>query len=92
MKLTQMEKILKAMIYNKHIKKWRASDFQDLNSEYFVGYEASARMSDLVNLYPWLFIVEKEGRFRTLELKWKEHKKVIKELEKAFRKLERGNW
>lgn len=64
-KETQMKKILKAMIMNKD-KVFTAKDFQ--HGEYFVGYEASARMSDLMRIYPGLFLIGKQDRFRTLQI------------------------
>ena len=36
---------------------WTAKDFQ--RGEYFVGYEASSRMSELKKIYPELFQTEK---------------------------------
>lgn len=80
--MTQCEKILLAMLENKNIEEWTAKDFQ--SGKYFVGYEASARMSDLVNMYPDLFIIGKNGRFRTLKINWKE-KNMIKELLKQLK-------
>lgn len=77
MKLTQCDVILKAMLENKNKINWTAKDFQ--SGKYFVGYEASARMSDLVRLYPDLLIVSKDGRFRTLTVNW-EKEKEIKEI------------
>lgn len=68
MKLTQCDKIFKAMLENKDKDKWTAIDFQ--NGKYFVGYEATARMSDLKRMYPEVFKVGKEGRFRTLSINW----------------------
>ena len=68
MNLTQCETILKAMIENKDKKEWTAKDFQA--GKYFIGYEASARMSDLLRMYPGLVIAGKDGRFRTLKLNW----------------------
>ena len=67
---TQCEKLM-WYIYNdfknnNETKKWKASDFQKGNT--FIGYEATARMSDLIRMYPTLFKVDKEGRYRTLEL------------------------
>ena len=62
-------------------KKWIASDFQ--SGKNFVGYEASARMSELVKIYPDLFIVSKVGRFRALEINWEE-KEMINELCKIY--------
>ena len=81
-KLTQCEKILKAMLENPDKERWYASDFQ--GGKYFVGYEASARMSDLLRLYPFLFNIEQDGRFRTMGINWKNNKKVIKALKKEL--------
>lgn len=68
MKMKQCDVILKAMLDNKNKKYWRATDFQI--GKYFVGYEATARMSDLVRMYPELFIITKDGRFRLLSINW----------------------
>lgn len=76
--LTQCEKILIYMYDNRKNKKvWYGKDFQ--HDPYFIGYEATARMSDLLRMYPQIFIVRKDGRFRTLELDLNEEK-YIKEL------------
>lgn len=65
--MTQCDVILKAMLENMNNKfLWKATDFQ--NGEYFVGYEATARMSDLLRMYPTLFHVEKDGRFRAMAI------------------------
>lgn len=82
MKLTQCEIILKAMLENKDKEVWTAKDFQ--SGKYFVGYEASARMSDLVRMYPELLIVGKDGRFRTLTIDWTKEKE-IKEILECFK-------
>lgn len=74
MKMTQCDVILKAMLENKSKRIWTAKDFQD--GEYFVGYEASARMSDLVRMHPDIFIVGKDGRFRTLSINWDEENQI----------------
>ena len=70
MRLTQCDVILKAMLENKDKVEWTAKDFQ--SGKYFVGYEASARMSDLIRMHPDLFIIGKDGRFRTLRINWEE--------------------
>jgi hypothetical protein len=77
--MRQVDIILKTMLMGD--KKWTAKDFQ--YGDNFVGYEASARMSDLVKMYPDLFIVSKVGRFRALEINW-EQKELIKELFKKY--------
>lgn len=66
--MTQCEVILTAMLENKDKEIWTASDFQ--SGKYFVGYEASARMSDLIRLHPNVFTVGKLDRFRTLKINW----------------------
>lgn len=68
MKLSQCDVILKAMLENKDKEIWTAKDFQ--SGKYFVGYEASARMSDLTRLHPDIFVIGKDGRFRTLSINW----------------------
>lgn len=78
--MTQCEKILNAMLENPNKIEWTAKDFQ--SGKYFVGYEATARMSDLMRMYPDLLIVGRQGRFRTLSINW-ENKKTINQLVKG---------
>lgn len=65
--LNQNDVILYAMIKNPSKEWWYAKDFQ--YGEYFVGYEATARMSELANKYPFIKRGE-DGRFRILSLDW----------------------
>ena len=81
---TQRNTILKAMIDNKLKKWWNAKDFQQ--GKYFVGYEASARMSELMSL-PFIEYRMNE-RFRELSINW-EYKKEIKEYREMI-KLQEG--
>lgn len=67
-RMSQCETIIKAMLDNPNKEWWSASDFQ--KAPYFVGYEASARMSDIMRLYPSLVEVGRDGRFRTLKIRW----------------------
>ena len=76
-KLTQCDTILKALLLNENKKNWTAKDFQD--GEFFVGYEATARMSELSKKYPNLLIVVKSGRFRTLSLNLENIKEINEE-------------
>jgi hypothetical protein len=68
MKIRQTDIILMAMLKNKDKIEWTAKDFQ--SGEYFVGYEATARMSELADKYPNIIKTGKQGRFRTLRLDW----------------------
>ncbi len=77
MNLTQCDTILKALLTNKEKDNWTATDFQ--YGDYFVGYEATARMSDLLRMYPNLLVAGKIGRFRTLSINWENKKEVEQE-------------
>lgn len=79
MKKSQYDIILKAMLENKKRIWWSAKDFQ--HEPYFVGYEASARMSELFQKYEDLFIVGRDGRFRILSINW-ESEEVENQLKK----------
>jgi hypothetical protein len=68
MRISQWLKMLRIMLEHKEHKVWKASDFQE--GEFFIGYEATARMSELLKLYPDKFIIGKDGRYRTLEVNW----------------------
>ena len=81
--MTQCEIILKAMLENPQRSEWTAKDFQ--SGKYFVGYEATARMSDLMRMYSDLLIVGRQGRFRTLSLNWE-----LKEVQELRNKLLKG--
>lgn len=63
--MKQYEIILNAMV-NDPTKWFTAKDFQQ--EPYFVGYEATARMSELKTRYIGLFNEKKIGRFRALSL------------------------
>jgi len=78
--MTQCDVILRAMLENKEKEKWTAKDFQ--SGKYFVGYEASARMSELARDYPELLKIGKDGRFRTLSVDWEQEQ--IKELLRKY--------
>lgn len=81
MKYTQCDKILIAMLKNEEKQYWTAKDFQ--YGANFIGYEASARMSDLLRIYPEILIAGKDGRFRTLSINWKK-KQTIKAIKKQL--------
>lgn len=74
--MTQHEKILALMRAYPDKEWWRASDFQkpDLPGHLFVGYEATARISELSKMSPRVVDVEREGRFRLIRLHREEEK------------------
>jgi hypothetical protein len=78
---SQKNKILNAMLNNRDRIWWSAKDFQ--SGEHFIGYEATARMSELLE-YPFIKSA-KDGRFRVLAIDWdkedeiEEYKEMIGE-------------
>lgn len=72
--MKQVNRVMKAMLDNPNKKIWYAKDFQ--YGENFIGYEASARMSDVSRMYPDVVKVGKDGRFRTLEIDWSKEKEI----------------
>ena len=81
-KTTQCEFILQTMLTHREKAYWTAKDFQ--HPPFFVGYEASARMSDLMRMHPDLLIVGREDRFRTLARNWEKYDELNR-LEKEHR-------
>lgn len=78
---SQRKTILKAMFANPNKTDWLATDFQ--HEPYFVGYEASPRMSELKNDFPDLFIVKTIDRYRSLAINW-DNKELIAEIKDKY--------
>lgn len=65
---TQMMRIVARMIKDKEKQFFMAGDFQD--PEIRVGWEASARMSDLARRYPQVVEASRSGRYRYLRFRF----------------------
>lgn len=62
--MTQYEKIIKAMRSNPQKIWWLPQDFMQYSmGELFVGYEASARLSELAKLYPKFIESQRQGKY-----------------------------
>lgn len=61
--LTQHQKIVAKMCKYKSRIWWLPPDFMRADPEFFVGYEASARLSELQREYPSAFESRKEGKY-----------------------------
>lgn len=69
---SQCTKILNKMLSKEgNFRTWYAKDFV-----YLVGYEATARLSDLKKRYPKLFYEVKNGKFRGLKINWEQEEKI----------------
>lgn len=68
---TQVNKIIRYMASTPSKEWWYAPDFQRPNtpSQFYVGYEATARISDILREYSGLMEVKRDGRFRYIKLK-----------------------
>lgn len=70
------------MIQAKETQQWfYAPDFMKYSlGDLFVGYEATARLSDLVREYPFAFATKKEGKYRYVRMKFESIDRIIREL------------
>lgn len=72
-KYTQKEKLLVVMLRRRHEQKWfYAPDFQkpNMDNEVFVGYEATARISELYQDFPDLIEMKREGKYRYIRIRY----------------------
>lgn len=78
--LSQYDVILWSMLNNPKKKWWDARDFQ--SGKYFVGYEATARISELCAKYPMLIKRDMDGRFRIISINWDDKEEIEEQLER----------
>ena len=64
--MNDKQKVLSIMLTDTK-RWWHPTDFMK-NNENFVGYSASARMSELKKLLPGLFVESYDKKFRTLKI------------------------
>ena len=81
---TQMSKIIVSMIRRKEQDWFFAGDFQEprvkLGDELFIGWEATARMSDLLRDYPQIVEAKKQGKYRYLRFRFENTAEMLKSL------------
>lgn len=77
--LTQHQKIV-ALMCKHHTKQWwLASDFMKPElGDLFVGYEATARLAELIGDNPDMFETERQGRFRAVRVRFETGKEWYK--------------
>jgi len=68
--MTQQDKIILAMLTNRDKVWWFPADFNQLGSHHFVGYEATARLSEVAQKYPDMIRSEKDGKFIKRSIRW----------------------
>lgn len=88
-KYTQIEKIILTMFLNPDKTWWIAQDFMppavSKDDPLHVGYEATARLSDLLNKYnpedmelPPVFATERQNKFRAVRVRWEDFEQSLK--------------
>lgn len=96
--LTQIERIVWHMFYHPEKAWWVAQDFMPpaiaTTHPHHVGYEASARLTDLLKKYnqedqPLVFAVEKQGKFRAVRMKWETFEDSLKRFPELIEIAER---
>lgn len=92
MGLTQHQKIVARMVQKRHEQTWFfAKDFMpptiDLSHAYCVGYEATARFSELANDYPDMIESVKEGKYVKRRIRWATIDSWIWSLPQTMREL-----
>lgn len=71
--LTQHQKIVATMCKNSQKEWWLPQDFMQ-PGDFFVGYEASARLSELQSEYPQMFDSVRAGKYMKRRIKFEEGK------------------
>lgn len=95
MKWTQCERILVLMIRRRKDQAFfHAYDFMPprigFDDECFVGYEATARMSEVARDYPELVEAGKDGKYRTLRFRFENLNRALPLLSAGMRELVMG--
>jgi hypothetical protein len=89
---TQYKKILKLMLRKKDIQEWfYPQDFMKPElGDLFVGYEASARLSELFKKYPNMFERKREGKYKITRFKFEDLVLITKIYPEEIVELIRG--
>ncbi len=88
--MTQQEKVLAYMIGASNQKDWfYPQDFMkpELSSQYFVGYTASSRMSEIMHKYPQMVEWKQAGKYRIMRFRKEDAHKFLPTLEPRIRSL-----
>lgn len=67
--MTQHEKVIFRMLRGPRDKWWFPPEFMRGEPELFVGYEASARLSELAHDYPEMIETKQEGKYKLRRIK-----------------------
>ena len=70
--MKQSEKVFALMCYNRDTRQWWYPPMfmKEELGNFFVGYEASARLSELASKYPTMVESKKQGKYMLRRIKW----------------------
>lgn len=86
--LTQHQKIIAIMCINQQQRWWKPQDIMKAGQDkFFVGYEASARLSELGSEYPDMIESKREGKFMLRRLRFETGKEWYKDLPKDLQQM-----
>lgn len=88
--MKQVEKIFALMCHNRYKKQWwYPPDFmQQSNGDFFVGYEASARLSELADKYPDMVESVRHGKYMLRRIRWENRDQWIDQLPENLKEIE----
>ena len=89
--MKQAEKVFALMCHNRDKREWWAPPMfmkEDLGG-FFVGYEASARLSELASKYPDMIESKRHGKYMWRRIRWADRDKWIGQLPENLQRIER---
>lgn len=91
--LSQHQKIIAKICCHTNKEWWLPTDFMD-SDEFFVGYEASARLSELQRQYPAMFETRPAGKYKERRIRFETGKEwyadIPKDLQLMVKQYYRG--
>ena len=86
--LTQQQKVIKLMAKHTEKEWWLPQDFMQPNlGDLFVGYEASARLSELAKDYPDMIQTLPAGKYKKRRIRWETISEWYYGIDKSLREV-----
>lgn len=86
--LTQQQRIVAIMCMNKQQRWWKPQDIMKTGTgDLFVGYEASARLSELATDYPAMIESKREGKYYLRRMRFETGREWFSQMPKAIQNV-----
>lgn len=87
-KLTQQERIVAIMCINKTKRWWKPHEIMNAGTgDLFIGYEASARLSELASDHPDMIESKREGKFYMRRMRFETGKEWYGDMPKGIKQV-----